>query len=144
MTGMYNLSYDKDLKRFSRDLRNHSTYGEVLLWMELRAGQMKGYKFNRQKPLDKYILDFYCKRLNLVIEIDGDTHHSEKARLKDEKRQLVLENLGLNFLRFDDSDVQNKMEMVLERIMKFIEEFESANLSLQKQIPLAPFSKGEG
>jgi very-short-patch-repair endonuclease len=99
---MYYLPYNKDLKQFSRELRNHSTYGEVLLWMELQAGQLKGYKFNRQNPLDKYIVDFYCKRLNLVIEIDGESHYSDEARLKDEKRQLTLENLGLSFLRFDD------------------------------------------
>ena len=65
------LPYNKDLKAFSRHLRNNSTLGEVLLWMQLRAGQLKGYKFNRQKPLGNYIVDFYCKRLNLVIEVDG-------------------------------------------------------------------------
>src|SRR5882672_10069208 len=104
--------------------RNHSTYGEVLLWMELRAGQLNGYKFNRQKPLDQYIVDFYCKRLNLVIEVDGESHHSEEVRLKDEKRQRILEKFGLSFLRFDDWDVRIKMELVLQKIVEFIDEFE--------------------
>ncbi len=133
---MYYLPYNKDLKQFSHDLRNHSTYGEVLLWMELRAGQLKGYKFNRQKPLEKYIVDFYCKRLNLVIEVDGESHHSEEARLKDVKRQRILEGLGLSFIRFDDWDVKNKMEMVLQRIEEFIEKFENTNP------PSPPFNKG--
>jgi len=115
--------------------RNHSTYGEVLLWMALRAGQLKGYKFNRQKPLGRYIVDFYCKRLSLVIEVDGDSHNSEEARLKDEKRQLVLENLGLKLLRFDDWDVKNKMDMVLQGIVGFIDKFERTN-------PLPPLARG--
>ncbi|HEV8515645.1 MAG TPA: endonuclease domain-containing protein [Cyclobacteriaceae bacterium] len=140
---MYYLPYNKDLKQFSRDLRNHSTYGEVLLWMELRAGQLKGYKFNRQKPLGKYIVDFFCKKLNLVIEVDGESHDSIEARLKDERRQLALEKLGLSFLRFDDLDVKNKMEMVLQRIVEFIEKFERANLSGHANPPAPPFlSKG--
>jgi very-short-patch-repair endonuclease len=138
---MYYLPYDKDLKQFSRDLRNHSTYGEVLLWMELRAGKLKGYKFNRQKPLDKYIVDLYCKRLNLVIEIDGESHLSGEARLKDEKRQKVLEKFGLRFLRFDDWDVRNKMEMVLQRIVEFMDEFEGTNSSAPANPP-TPFGKG--
>ena len=136
---MYYLPYNKDLKQFSRDLRNHSTYGEVLLWMELRAGQLKGYKFNRQKPLGKYIVDFFYKKLNLVIEVDGESHDSIEARLKDERRQLALEKLGLSFLRFDDLDVKNKMEMVLQRIVEFIEKFERANLSGHANPPAPPF-----
>ncbi len=146
---MYYLPYNKDLKQFSRDLRNHSTYGEVLLWMELRAGQLRGYKFNRQKPLDKYIVDFYCKTLNLVIEIDGESHHSDEARLKDEKRQKILENLGLRFLRFDDWDVKNKMEIVLQRIAEFMDEFERTNPTARANpptpglIPLPPLVKGD-
>jgi very-short-patch-repair endonuclease len=138
LISMYYLPYNKDLKQFSRDLRNHSTYGEVLLWMELRAGQLRGYKFNRQKPLDKYIVDFYCKKLNLVIEVDGESHYSGEARLKDEKRQQILENLGLRFLRFDDWDVKNKMEVVLQKIEEFIE---NTNPPAPANPP-TPFSKG--
>jgi very-short-patch-repair endonuclease len=68
------LPYNKRNRQLSRNLRNNSTLSEVLLWNELKAGKIKGYKFNRQKPLDNYIVDFYCKKLNLVIEIDGETH----------------------------------------------------------------------
>jgi very-short-patch-repair endonuclease len=140
---MYYLPYNKDLKQFSRDLRNHSTYGEVLLWMELRAGQLKGYKFNRQKPLDRYIVDFYCKKLNLIIEVDGESHNSDEARLKDNLRQQVLEKLGLSFLRFDDLDVKNKMERVLQKIVEFTEEFEKINPSALSNPPAPPYAKGD-
>ena len=103
---MYFLPYNKDLKVFSRYLRNNSTLSEVLLWQELRAGSIRGYKFNRQKPLGRYIVDFYCKKLNLVIEVDGSSHYHEDAILKDQVRQQALEQLGLEFLRFDDLDVK--------------------------------------
>lgn len=95
---MKHLPYDKNLKEFSRKLRNDSTLSEILLWKELRAGKMMGYKFNRQKPLLNYIVDFYCKPLNLVIEVDGVTHTYELSDKNDLKRQTELENVGLGLL----------------------------------------------
>jgi len=71
------IPYNKKLNEFSRKLRNNSTLSEVLLWDYLRAGKIKGFKFNRQKPLLNYIVDFYCKELMLVIEIDGDSHDNK-------------------------------------------------------------------
>ncbi|MEQ9467644.1 MAG: DUF559 domain-containing protein [Ekhidna sp.] len=121
---MYYLPYNKNLKQFSRDLRNNSTLSEVLLWRELRAGSIKGYKFNRQKPLDYYIVDFYCKKLNLVIEVDGSSHYHEEARMQDQARQEILEAMGLFFLRFDDMDVKRNMAFVLGEIYHFVEEWE--------------------
>ena len=125
---MYYLPYNRDLKQFSRDLRNNSTLSEVLLWQQVRAGNIRGYKFNRQKPLDNYIVDFYCKRLNLVIEVDGESHNHHAQKVKDEIRQRKLEEFGLQFLRFDDLDVKMNMAYVLQEIHHFIDEFES-NLS---------------
>lgn len=63
------LDYNLNLKLKARDLRNNSTLSEVLLWKKLRALQMMGYKFNRQKPIENYMVDFYCKALNLVIDL---------------------------------------------------------------------------
>ncbi|MER3463990.1 MAG: hypothetical protein C4329_05815 [Chitinophagaceae bacterium] len=84
------LRYNKSLKTFSRQLRNHSILGEVLLWKQLRAGSLMGYTFNRQKPLANYIVDFYCKPLQLVIEIDGGYH------LKRSKSRPILKRLRQN------------------------------------------------
>jgi very-short-patch-repair endonuclease len=124
---MYFLPYNKNLKDFSRELRSNSALSEVLLWIELRPGTIRGYKFNRQKPLGRYIVDFYCKWLNLVIEIDGDSHHSSEAILKDDLRQKALEELGLSFLRFDDLDVKKQLTFVLDTINAFIDDFEQKN-----------------
>lgn len=122
---MYFLPYNKNLKEFSRQLRNHSTLGEILLWQELKAGQINGFKFNRQKPLSRYIVDFYCKKLNLVIEVDGESHYHDDAPIRDAKRQKILEDMGLQFLRFDDFDVRKNMAFVLQEIYHFIEKYES-------------------
>ncbi|MCW3073430.1 MAG: hypothetical protein JWP69_499 [Flaviaesturariibacter sp.] len=117
---MYHLPYNKDRKAFARYLRNHSTLGEVLLWQRLRAGRLRGYTFNRQKPIATYIVDFYCKTLRLVIEVDGGYHEGDQ-KLLDRERQSVLEDLGLRFLRFSDEEVQKDMDVVLRRIEAFIE-----------------------
>lgn len=118
------LPYDKNLKEFSRHLRNNSTLSEVLLWNELKQESMKGYQFNRQKPLGRYIVDFYCKRLGLVIEVDGCTHDSEEAVVSDLKRQEILEKMGLKLLRFNDLDVKRNLSGALRVIEMFIIAFE--------------------
>ena len=120
---MYFLPYNRSLKEFSKKLRNNSTLAEVLLWQELRAGQLEGFKFNRQKPLDNYIVDFYCKKLNLVIEVDGDSHWHDEAPLKDHERQKALESMGLQCIRFDDLDIRRNMAVVLQEIYSFIEDW---------------------
>ncbi len=78
------LPYNKNLKKFSKNLRNDSTLGEVLLWKELRAKKLR-YTFNRQEPILNYIVDFYCKPLNLVLEVDGSSHDNDEAMEKDTK-----------------------------------------------------------
>tara|TARA_B100000989_G_scaffold224385_1_gene171809 strand:+ start:176 stop:502 length:327 start_codon:yes stop_codon:yes gene_type:complete len=106
-------------------LRKNSTLSEVLLWQELKAGQMEGFRFNRQKPLENYIVDFYCKKLDLVIEVDGESHDGELAQVKDTERQRILEQMGLSFLRFDDLDVKHNMAFVLTEIYGFIENWKN-------------------
>jgi very-short-patch-repair endonuclease len=121
---MWYLPYNTNLKEFSRQLRNHSTLGEILLWKKLRAGGMMKYTFNRQKPLNNYIVDFYCKPLNLVIEVDGGYHYEPIQQIKDKERQQILESMSLNFLRFSDQQVRKDMEMVIDTIQNYIREYE--------------------
>ncbi len=86
----------------------------------LRAGDMMNYTFNRQKPLDRYVVDFYCKPLNLVIEIDGSYHFESEQKVKDNQRQEVLEKMGLNFLRFSEQQIRKDMDVVLNSIERYI------------------------
>ena len=81
---------------------------------------MLGYDFHRQKPLDQFVVDFYCHEIDLAIEIDGGSHESDEAQEKDAARQEHLESLGVKFLRFKESDVRMTMRTVLETIEHWI------------------------
>ena len=112
------MPYNPRLKEQARKLRKHSTLSEVLLWNQLKRGQMLGYDFHRQKPIDEYIVDFFCPRLSLVIEIDGSSHVERET--EDARRQRRLESYNLEFLRFDDRDVKKNMNEVLQTIRTWI------------------------
>jgi very-short-patch-repair endonuclease len=130
------IPYNKNLKQFSRDLRNNSTLSEVLLWMKIKGKQIKGYQFLRQKPLDRYIADFYCQKLRLVIEVDGYSHYDQEAQENDMLRDSILQRYGLFIMRIDDKEVKQNMNQVLRTIEIYIDEFENTN-------PPAPFVKGD-
>ena len=116
------IPYNPKLKTLAKALRKNMTLSEVLLWDELKQKKMLGFDFDRQRPIDEFIVDFYCKDLQLAIEIDGDSHDSEEAFEKDRKRQKRLEELGVRFLRFDDLEVKKEMNNVLRKIQHWIEE----------------------
>ncbi|MBQ6725101.1 MAG: endonuclease domain-containing protein [Bacteroidales bacterium] len=111
------LPYNPMLKSFSRKLRRDGELAEVLLWRHLKAKQT-GYVFNRQKPILNFIADFYCKELGLVVEIDGLSHFSEEASLKDEERDRQMRVIGLRVIRVLDSDVRKNPEHVVKCIME--------------------------
>ncbi len=113
------IPYKPYLKDKARQLRKDSTTSEVLLWMEVKNRQISGYQFHRQVPMLDYIVDFYCHELNLVIEVDGDSH--DQNTLGDSVRQGRLEEEGVRFLRFDDIDVKKNMIWVLQEIRNWIE-----------------------
>ena len=116
------IYYNPKLKQLARKLRNEGTLAEVLLWSELNGRKVKGYKFTRQKPIGNYIVDFFCNRLRLAIEIDGITHENNLEA--DEKRQEEIEKLGIRFLRFDDLNVRDNLNGVLMAITDWIEKRE--------------------
>lgn len=121
-------SYNRNLKPLARKLRKYGTKGEAILWKNvLRARQMKGYQYNRQFPIDNYIVDFICRKLKLIIEIDGNSHIGKDA--EDFKRQRDIENLGYIFLRFPEAMVIYRIDEVVAEIdyaMECIEEASKA------------------
>jgi very-short-patch-repair endonuclease len=114
------IPYNPKLKAYARKLRKNSTYTEVQLWNYLKKKQVRGYDFDRQKPIDKYIVDFYCKDLMLAIEVDGESHYGNTE--KDKKKDKRLNELGVTVLRFDDLDIIYKLDKVIEEIEKWIDE----------------------
>lgn len=139
------IPYNPALKELARQLRNNSTKSEIILWNELK-GKFEGkYDFHRQKPLDNYIADFFCHELKLVIEIDGETHNWEETQQKDFEKECRFNQLGLNVLRFSDSDIFNHPDATLETIRQYIEGFEKEDLSAfdYEDTPLNPLSRGD-
>ena len=110
------IPYQPWLKKLARELRNNSTKSEIILWGHLKGKKMLGYDFHRQKPIDSYIVDFYCCELFLAIELDGITHHHEDTVKADNYRENRLNQLGIIVLRFDDKDVFKNIGWVLEEI----------------------------
>jgi len=110
------IPYNQNLKPLARKLRKDMTFGEVLLWNELKDDKFWGFDFDRQRCIDNYIVDFYCKDLMLAIEVDGMSHNHEEAFLKDDIRQKKLESLGVRFLRFSETEMKRDMQNVLRCI----------------------------
>jgi very-short-patch-repair endonuclease len=113
------IPYSLKLILLTRNLRKHSTLAEVLLWKHLKGKKMLGFDFDRQKPIGKYIVDFYCGKLLLAIEIDGGSHWNKGEY--DFLRQKDLEALGVHLLRFSDSKIKHEMRTVLHQIKNWIE-----------------------
>ena len=117
------IHYNPKLKELSRELRKNATFSERILWKYLRAGQLKGYRFLRQKPIDEFIVDFYCKKVRLIIEIDGVTHNGKQSY--DERRENRLRKLGFNVLKLDGYYILKNITGALELFMSCIEEIEN-------------------
>jgi len=108
-----NHKYNKNLQPYANKLRKEMTKAEACLWKYiLKAKQLKGYQFRRQRPVLNYIADFMCLELKLIIEVDGITHHWEETMHKDKKKQTDLESAGFTVLRFTDDEVLNDIKAV--------------------------------
>jgi len=110
------LPYNKTLKNYARELRKNITNTENLLWSKLRRKQLHGYQFYRQKIISNFIVDFYCPKAKLVIELDGGQHYTKNGKEGDRIRDDYLVNLGLKVLRFSDREVFENLNGVLEKI----------------------------
>ena len=133
------INYNRNLKPVAKKLRREMTKSEVCLWKyALRAKQMKGYTFNRQRPVGNYIADFVCKELMIVIELDGRSHLFEEVQEKDNVKEDFLTNLGYKVLRFSDEEILNDMKNIIKEIEYWIEEIENNNLNISEDLPLPP------
>ena len=110
------LTYSKTIKPLARELRSNQTDAEALLWSRIRRKQLLGIQFNRQKPIDRYIVDFYSAAAKLVIELDGIQHYEMDAVEYDFERTKTLESLGLKVIRFDNSRIFSELDDVISII----------------------------
>ena len=100
----------------ARDLRERETPSEKMLWEKLSKKQLLGYKFRRQHPFGRYILDFYCHKKKLVIELDGAYHNDKLQRWQDEERTKFLKEAGLKVIRFENKEVLQNIDTVIQAI----------------------------
>ena len=105
----------------AKKLRENMTNSELILWEKLRDNQFHGLKFRRQHPIHKYIADFYCHKLKLIIEIDGGYHKDQAQNEYDNERDGILKFNDLNVLRFTNEDVENNLIGVLAKLKEYID-----------------------
>ena len=105
-----------DLLQYAREMRAECTDAELLLWRILRNRQLEGFKFRRQHPVGRYILDFYCHEAKLAVELDGGDHDLEDQAACDAGRDQGLGEAGIRVLRFWNTDVSQNLQGVLEEI----------------------------
>jgi cyclase len=103
----------------AKELRNHLTYAEIVLWNYLRT-HPQGYKFRRQHPIGNFIADFYCHRLKLIIEVDGSIHDKESIKEADEEKQQILEAAGIKVMRFRNEEVLKEKDKIIRKINNWI------------------------
>lgn len=119
MTKVFNKTSLRDRRK---ELRHTMPDAEIIMWSRLNRRQMLGHKFRRQYSVGSYVLDFYCPELKLAIEIDGDTHFRNGADEYDKVRQEEIEQYGIKFLRFMNTEVYHNLNGVLHTIYETTEE----------------------
>lgn len=118
VTGDYFLPYNPELLEKAKEMRRNPTPAEFKMWYFLRFLYPR---FLRQRPIDSFIVDFYCPELKLVIEIDGEPHFTEEGRVHDAERTKILNSYRLEVLRFTNSEVLNNFENIKNIIINLIE-----------------------
>lgn len=115
-----NLPYNPKLKALLNEKRKAGILSEVIFWKQVRAKSFHHIDFDRQRIIGNYIVDFYVKKLGLIVEIDGGSHDLKKDY--DEIRQKYLESLGLKIFRVTDFDVKNNLSVVMKDLENFVVE----------------------
>jgi very-short-patch-repair endonuclease len=115
-----NLPYNVSLKKRARALRKGYNYAEVVFWKQVRNKQFWNIDFDRQRIIGNYIVDFYVKKLGVIVEIDGESHNNKEAY--DAKRALFLESLGLVIFKTTNYSVLHDLDYVMKELARFIVE----------------------
>jgi very-short-patch-repair endonuclease len=116
---MLRIFNSKNLLEKRKCLRNNLTPQEIILWSRLKKEQL-GCKFRRQHSIGNYIVDFYCPKKKLIVELDGCQHKREKDTKYDAKRTKYLESLGIKVLRFWNNEINGNLNGVILKIEEYL------------------------
>ena len=125
MTKYFNKKSEK-FKR--RELRKNLTKAEEILWKHLKGKQISGFRFRRQYSIDKFVIDFYCPKVKLAIELDGSGHEEDHMHIYDNHREEIIRSLEVTFLRFKNIEIFGNLEKVLNNISDKLNELSSKDL----------------
>jgi very-short-patch-repair endonuclease len=118
------MNYNGNLKPYAQENRKAGTKAEAVLWKKVFRAKNTGYSFNRQFIIGNYIVDFICRELNLIIEIDGNSHERKEVASKDSDKQYFLESQGYTVVRFSESEVLKRLDSVAADIYNAISSLE--------------------
>jgi very-short-patch-repair endonuclease len=124
LLGLKFIPYDKELVSRARELRLKQTTAEIVFWKTLLGRKTISYKFTRQKPLDTFIVDFYCSRLLLAVEIDGEIHLATEKR-DQERSDMLSYKYGILVIRYSNDDVLKNPSHVIDNLENIIHSRES-------------------
>lgn len=131
---MIKIFNQKSEKEKRRKLRKMMPKAEVILWAYLKGKKLQRYKFRRQYSIGRYVVDFYCPKTRLAIEIDGPSHFEERVVKYDQRRQKYIESFGIRCLRVTNLDVYKNIEGVIERIISCLSKPQSIDKESLKQV----------
>ncbi|MBW3539830.1 MAG: endonuclease domain-containing protein [Planctomycetes bacterium] len=115
MTTYYNR---RDQKAKRRELRDAMPPAEVLLWSKLKNRQLNSHRFRRQHSIGPYVLDFYCPRLKLAVELDGESHYLEGAMSRDDRRDAFIAGFAIRIVRILNSEVYENLDVVWDGLLR--------------------------
>ncbi|MCL6495769.1 MAG: DUF559 domain-containing protein [Ignavibacterium sp.] len=122
----------QDMKQRRRELRKNMTFCEKLGWTYLRKKQLQA-RFLRQYSIDHYVIDFYCPKLKLAVEIDGEYHEKQEQKIYDKERQSYLENFGITFVRIKNDELLGNPDLAFKRIEQEVRKLTSPKMGLSKK-----------
>jgi len=111
---------NRELVKRARVLRSNMTRAEIILWSRLRSKQVDGFKFRRQQPIFDYVVDFYCDKLKLVVEVDGEIHSFPDKIESDKKRDKILIINGYHIIRLSNLEIETEIDSAIIKIRSFI------------------------
>jgi len=109
-----------EMKPFRRKLRKNMTAAEVALWLMIKNKQLDGERFLRQYSIGHFVVDFYCPKHKLAVELDGEVHFTEEAAAYDAKRTAYLNSVGVQVVRFENFEVFQYPTRTLDEIRKYL------------------------